>query len=187
MFALLLLTVSFTVSFAEIIHVPGTWDTIAGALADAEAGDEIVIACGTYYERSLQMKDGVTIRSSTGDPSCVTIDGEQVSEVFFADNIGDTSVLEGLTISGGYAADGAGIHISDASPTIRDCVFIDNDAGWGGAMAVYYSSFPEITDCCSTAMRVGSMGVPYSASTERNPCSRIAFSNPTTRPAMAEP
>ncbi len=145
--AIVALVICFSGTRAEIIHVPGTWDTIAEALADAVAGDEIVIACGTYYERSLQMKDGVTIRSSTGDPSCVTIDAEQVSEVFLADTIGDTSVLEGLTISGGYAADGAGIHISDASPTIRDCVFIDNDAGWGGAMAVYYSSFPEITDC----------------------------------------
>ena len=34
------------------------------------------IACGIYFEDSILLKGGTTLRSETGDPSCVTIDAQ---------------------------------------------------------------------------------------------------------------
>jgi len=59
-----------------------------------------------------------------------------------------TAVLDGFTITGGYATDrvGGGLLNYHANPTIRRCVFFDNYASQGGGMANRYSS-PTVTDC----------------------------------------
>jgi hypothetical protein len=59
-----------------------------------------------------------------------------------------SAVLDGLTITGGYATDriGGGLLNYHANPTVRRCVFFDNYAFQGGGMANRYSS-PTVTDC----------------------------------------
>jgi len=62
---------------------------------------------------------------------------------------GDASaVLDGFTITGGYATDriGGGLLNYKANPTVKRCVFFDNYASQGGGMANRYSS-PTVTDC----------------------------------------
>jgi len=62
---------------------------------------------------------------------------------------GDASaVLDGFTITGGYATDriGGGLLNYNANPTVKRCVFFDNYASQGGGMANRYSS-PTVTDC----------------------------------------
>ncbi|MFH1194402.1 MAG: right-handed parallel beta-helix repeat-containing protein [bacterium] len=68
--------------------------------------------------------------------------------------INTTALLDGFTISGGYAdgsdenINGGGMHNSDASPKINNCIFINNYAGdEGGGMANYTGSAPEISNC----------------------------------------
>ena len=64
-----------------------------------------------------------------------------------------TAVLDGLTIAFGYAdgsspnSHGAGLYNDAGSPTIRDCVFRDNVADYGGAVRNTNNSNPIMTDC----------------------------------------
>ena len=55
----------------------GDAPTIAAAIDSSVAGDVIELGCGTYIEWGLLVKSGITIRSETGQPDCVTIDGNQ--------------------------------------------------------------------------------------------------------------
>lgn len=59
-----------------------------------------------------------------------------------------TAVLDGFTITGGYATDriGGGMFNNNANPTVRRCVFFDNYASQGGGMANRASS-PAVIDC----------------------------------------
>jgi len=62
---------------------------------------------------------------------------------------GDASaVLDGFTITGGYATDriGGGLLNYKANPTVKRCVFFDNYASQGGGMANRYSS-PMVSEC----------------------------------------
>ena len=61
---------------AVTVRVPQDQPTIAAGLAAAAAGDSVVIACGTYHERELRLRRGVTVRGETGDPSGTIIDSD---------------------------------------------------------------------------------------------------------------
>ena len=62
-----------------------------------------------------------------------------------------TAVLDGFTITGGYATNriGGGLLNYFASPRIHRCVFFDNYASQGGGMANRHSS-PTVTACTFT-------------------------------------
>jgi len=59
-----------------------------------------------------------------------------------------SAVLDGFTITGGYATEriGGGLLNYQANPTIIRCVFFDNYAAQGGGMANRFSS-PMVSDC----------------------------------------
>jgi hypothetical protein len=62
---------------------------------------------------------------------------------------GDASaVLDGFTITGGYATGrmGGGLFNYEANPTVKQCVFFDNYASQGGGMANRYSN-PTVSEC----------------------------------------
>lgn len=67
-----------------------------------------------------------------------------------------SAVLDGFIITGGggrwYIGDdlinwGGGILIDDGSPTVRNCVFRENRAGYGGGMFNFGKSSPKVTNC----------------------------------------
>ncbi|MHC4117625.1 MAG: right-handed parallel beta-helix repeat-containing protein [Planctomycetota bacterium] len=66
-----------------------------------------------------------------------------------------SAVLDGFTITGGYATGriGGGLLNFQANPTIKRCVFFDNYASQGGGMANRYSS-PTVSDCTFTGSLV---------------------------------
>lgn len=110
---------------------------------DAVSGSTVHVASGTYYE-NIVLKDGVEL---LGAGSATTIiDGMQNGSVVTAIGVGNTTVIEGFTITNGSAYHGGGMYNDDSSPAIINCIFQGNQAAGGGGMLNSYSS-PIITNC----------------------------------------
>lgn len=130
---------------AATIHVPGEQPTITDGLIAAVSGDTVLVACGTYIEADLPMTSGVTLRSETGDPSCVTIDGDGESRVILFDDTLAGTRLEGITITGGVFSAGSGLYFWHAVADVKDCVINGNvGASWGGGVYARYAE-TEVT------------------------------------------
>jgi len=123
---------------AATIHVPADYPTIREGIDAANAGDVVEIACGTYFEHDIDLKPGIAVRSESGKPDCVVIDGQQQDGIFFIHVLSQSVVLEGLTIQngnrGGYR--GGGVWAGSGDLEIRNCVFTLNRARTGGAVRV---------------------------------------------------
>jgi hypothetical protein len=158
--ALAVLAVSVPATQAATIHVPDEQPTIQAGINAASHGDTVLVACGTYYEHDIVMKSGVCLRSETGLPDCVTIDGEQEDRVFYCSGVDDFTSFAGLTITGGRPADpfplndGGGMKMTGgSSPSLRNCTFDGNEtgtAGEGGGLDVRGASSPGLTECLFT-------------------------------------
>jgi len=149
-----------------VVRPDGSGDflTIQAALNAVTNGDIIGLSNGTFSgpgNRDLDyLGKAVIVRSQSGSPEFCTIDcgggpGNPHRGVYFHSGETETSVLEGVTISGGYAwgnggsqADwGGAILCVYASPRLFRCVFSDNQArDSGGAIWVSYGS-PVISEC----------------------------------------
>jgi len=107
---------------------------IQDALDIARDGDTVELADGVFggwgnANLSFHGK-AVTVRSQSGDPARCVIDCGGVAGdrgVCCQAGEGPQSILEGVTIRGGDATEGAGMYCH-SSPTIRSCVFADNHA-----------------------------------------------------------
>ncbi len=129
---------------ADILTVPRDYGTIQEAIDAAADGDTVVVDPNTYYE-SLDM-DGKAITLQSTDPNdpaviaSTILDGGGDNRVILCMNseAADTVIL-GLTIQNGNpgSSSGGGIYCYNSSPTIRNCVFINNAAGYGGAIYCY--------------------------------------------------
>jgi len=147
-------------AYPATIHVPDDHSTIQSAIDAAGDGDTILIAGGTYsgagnigIEWDATVKHLVII-SENGRDHCI-IDCLQEGRGFLLNNGQDhRDVIDGLTITNGLVMGAGGaIHISSTSPTIRNCMLVNNTAdgyhdnsysGCGGALIVYNASAPLI-------------------------------------------
>jgi hypothetical protein len=132
------------------VKVDGTGDapTIRAGIDSAQAGDDVLVGPGTYTWTSegatgvygmIMMKAGIWLHSEAG-PEVTVLDAESQASVIWCSGLSEDTVIEGLTITGGYrdalANDGGGgIHCSDSRLTITDNIVTDNVAQnmWGGA------------------------------------------------------
>ena len=98
-------------AFADSLLVPSQYATIQDAIDAAVAGDEVVIADGTYTgvgNRDLDFGGkAITVRSASGDPALCVIDcqGDDIDPhrgFYFHSSESADSVVEGLTITNGY-------------------------------------------------------------------------------------
>ncbi|MBN2375409.1 MAG: right-handed parallel beta-helix repeat-containing protein [Sedimentisphaerales bacterium] len=165
-FALLLIISAAAVgSDAENqLFVPSLdYPTIQSAIDDASAGDEVIVAEGTYLENINFLGKAITVRSSEpNDPNVVQntiIDGSAPDDpnfgsvVIFGSGEGQNSILEGFTITGGTGSwiavswefkgllwnrcGGGVLCYNMSAPTVRKNVFQDNLAGQGGGYYIY--------------------------------------------------
>ena len=80
------------------------------------AGDEIIVAQGTYFETIDFLGKAITLRSADG-PQLTIIDGSGAGSVVqCVTGEGFDTVLDGFTITGGNANEGGGMLNINTSP-----------------------------------------------------------------------
>ena len=130
------------------------YETIQTSIDYANNGDEIEVPPGTYAEAINFLGKPITLRSAGGDPNDTTIDGTGHYHVVVCVNgEGADTILEGFTITGGFAngpawadRDGAGMYNHTSSPTVTNCIFTGNKASHGAGM-LNIDGAPTLTGC----------------------------------------
>jgi len=127
------------------------FDNIQAAVDAASDGDEIIVMPGTYTSTANEvvhvLGKEVWLHSSKG-AEVTFIDGEGVRRGILCTN-GETSstIIEGFTITNGYANDGGGMYNWSSSPTLTNCTFENNNAYFSGGGMWNNGSNPTLTDC----------------------------------------
>lgn len=143
------------------VEPDGTGDvpTIAAALAAAVSGDVIELAPGVFAESGLVLVDGVTLRSTTGFPEDVVLDGGGAGRVLFGTALNAPTRIEGVTITGGDVEPpcydpatgtycmGGGLLLLDATIDLVRCTFRANHAHDNGGGLTSVLSAPVLSDC----------------------------------------
>jgi len=112
---------------------PADFNNIHAAIDDANSGDTVVVAEGTYFENVHLHGKNITLTSrSPTDANVVArtiIDGGALGSVVTFDGTESSScVLSGLTIRNGRAAHGGGICGNGTAATIQDNIICENEA-----------------------------------------------------------
>ncbi len=146
------------------IYVPADYDTIQAAIDHCWNGETVWVADGVYTgpgNRDIDFKGkAIAVRSEKGPDACI-IDCEAYPEnlhraFYFHHRETPDSVLDGFTItrgvqegesSDGTICRGGGILCNASNPTIRNCVFRDNSATYGGGIQIYNGSKVTLTGC----------------------------------------
>jgi hypothetical protein len=160
-------------------HVPSEYPTIQAAINACNNGDTVIVAPGTYTGTGNRDIDflgkAITVKSENGPESCIiNCNGTYTNNhrgFYFDNGESRNSVLEGFTITNAYVVvmceGGAGIYIYGASPTIKECIVINNSAELeqgslcfclGGGIYIGWESNPLITDCVISDNSVGDWG-----------------------------
>ena len=150
-------------TFADTFNVPADYPTIQGAIDASSDGDEVVVAPGTYtadgasHVVDFKGKQILLRASGSAEDTVISGEGSRRGVVFHSGETRD-SKLVGFTIyqcrntwydfdengqSGWWEQQfGGGILIYSCSPTIQDCVILENSTTWdaGGAMLVPYAA-----------------------------------------------
>jgi hypothetical protein len=139
------------------VHPDGSGDfpTIQAAIDAAVGGDIIELADGTFVgegNHDIRYRGkAITVRSQSGDPaSCILDCGGSATEPhrgFLFDHEGPEAVLDGLTITGGYAELGGGIMIQTSMAIVRSCVLLNNGALQGGGVYTDGPGNPTFVGC----------------------------------------
>jgi hypothetical protein len=155
---------------AKIIYVdddgPADLNNIQAAIDDANDGDTIIVADGTYTglgNRDIDFKGKAIIVLSTAGAESTFIDCqgsalEPHRGFKFHSGEGLTSQVRGFSIINGYAPSdlvghnrrsaGGAIYCYGSSPTISDCIITHNSAVlFGGGIACAQNSNPIIANC----------------------------------------
>lgn len=150
-------------SFAATIRVPADQPTIQAGIDAAAAGDEVLVAAGTYTgpgNRDLDFAGKALALSSESGAQATVIDCQsQGRGVWLHSGEPSTAIIEGFTVTGGLASDGGAMLLEGASPTVRSCIFTLNySADRGGGAIASQGGSPLFSDCQFTG-NVGDHGV----------------------------
>ncbi len=156
-FALSLLMCS-TVAFGATLHVPGDYPTIQAAIDASADGDLVLVADGIYKGKGNKNIDflgkELTVQSENG-PTKTIIDCENEGRGFyFHSGELEDAVVSGFTITNGRVMDqGGGIYVNNSTPTITNCIIINNTASGnnndsqGGGIYLGNAGSPTIANC----------------------------------------
>ncbi len=154
-----ILTFVFTITLSSLA-VADTWTVSATGKADfttiqqavnaASDFDDVLVMPGTYTGSGSEVVDmlgkEIWLHSSDG-PEVTIINGIDGLRGIVCDS-GETSntVIEGFTVTDCWSEGGSAMRIYDTSPTVKDCVFSNNNSWWQGAVMVFYGS-PTFEGC----------------------------------------
>ncbi|MBZ0269847.1 right-handed parallel beta-helix repeat-containing protein [bacterium] len=132
----------------------GDFTEIQPAVVASSAGDVILVNAGTYEELVNYLGKDIEVRSTSGPAATVIRPPGGVGSAAIFEN-GETAaaVLDGFTLRDGNGTDylaflrGGGALCIGASPTFRDCHFVNNFAHDGGAVYVQDGAEPSFHDC----------------------------------------
>ena len=124
--------------------------SIQSGIDDADWGDTVQVAAGTYIE-NITMKDGVVVQGAGAgeNPELHSIiDGDENGTVVTAIDVDADATLDGFLITNGDATEGGGMYNSNSSPTVSNCTFSANDATVNGGGGMYNTnSSPTVSNC----------------------------------------
>jgi len=141
-----------TESVPITVLVPTDATTIQDAVDITGPGDEILLADGTYTgpgNVDILVDRGIRIASASGNATACIVDCQGAGRGFRFVGVGGEAILEGVTVRNGMAAEGGGLHLVGASPTITACSIEGNTAtgtGGGGLYCINGSS-PTLVNC----------------------------------------
>jgi len=138
-----ILTFLTAAASASTVHVPADAQTVGEGLSLAAGGDTVLVAYGTYLEHDITMVSGVVLRSETGEADCVIIDCQGTGTGIVCADVDSTTSVEGFTITNAF---NSGMALTSSNPQITDCIFVGNDAYYGGGINCMYSD-PVIERC----------------------------------------
>lgn len=153
-------------AYAGFRFVPSQYPNIQSAINACNNGDIVIVNGNAPYspyfgpgnwDLDFQGK-AITVRSSMGSEKAIITGSSGHRGFHFRNGEGADSVVEGFTITSGYMQnDNGGAILCEAgtSPTIKDCVIINNEVtgqvgagtGYGGAIACMDSASPTIIGC----------------------------------------
>ncbi len=141
---------------AAIYHVPADYATIQAGIDAAGLSDTVLVADGVHRfsgNRDINFNGKrITVMSENGPGACtIDINGSASTPYrgfIFGNNETSYSVLRGFTIRNAYMlSGGAGIYCYEASPTISECIFLNNTTEGDGGGILLWESSATITDC----------------------------------------
>jgi hypothetical protein len=130
----------------------GDFETLQAALYVMADGDVVELEDGVYTgdenRAILFFGKAVTVRSVSNDPDQCVLDCQLASRgLLFFSNESPATIVRGITIRHASTSEiGAGIWITQASPTIENCVVRGCRALQGGGVAVERRSNPRFID-----------------------------------------
>lgn len=126
----LVVALAATAARADVVDVP-PGSSVQAALDAASPGDVLRLSAGTY-PGDLDFQGKAVTVVGVG-PATVLAGSGTGSVVRFASGEGPDSVLDSVTVTGGLADRGGGIHIADASPTVQRTLVLGNRAAQQGS------------------------------------------------------
>ena len=162
--------------FATTFRIPGEYPAIQTGLNFAVTGDTVLVANGVYTgtdNRNLNFNgQDIVLMSENGPHTCI-IDCENLARgISFMSGETPAAQVIGFTITNARYTMGAGIYCYDSSPTFKNCIIHDCQAGAGGGAAAIFFGAPSFYNCVfhSNSAREGGGVSAESADVTLNSC-----------------